>query len=164
MDISENLEKMITSVFSVIFLIPIPILIIVFTVYMIKTGQRKNPPYHEVNESGDVIVYLFKWSRSNKSLSSQSGGKYHEYLFENTVNGLKYKRSDKKKLANIISVSMITLALIVFLFPCFSEGIFIGTYLIAIFSVYIFAMALLFSIEYANLCLAKKYLKENSFI
>lgn len=156
-------SRIITAVLTLLLIIPIPVTVVMLTVYFIKYGQRKNPPYHSVNESGDVTVYLFEWSRGSKSLSSKYGGKYHEYLFINTVNGLKYVRSDNKKLADILFFIFFTFIFAVFLFQCFSEGKFNFTYFIVMFSVYIESLILLFSVEYANLRLAKKYLKENNF-
>ncbi|MCQ2417938.1 MAG: hypothetical protein MJ071_09055 [Oscillospiraceae bacterium] len=156
-----NHPEILTAILALVFTIPIPIILIVCTVLFIKQGQKKHPPYHKTNAMGDVTVYLFEWSRGSKSLSDEFAGKYQEYLFVNTVNGFKYQRSDKKKLADILFFALFTVVLLAFLFPCISEGAFHLLYFSCLFAVYAFAILMLFSIEYANFRLAKKYLKEN---
>lgn len=143
----------ILSALQLLYFIPgmLPILIML-AIFLAKSGQDKNPPYHNENENGDIIVYLFEPSRW--------GGKYHEYPFVNTIYGLKYRCSDEKKKFYILL--SVVFAFLTITFFCIGKSDSIYLLLGAlILMVAITVLIVAFLVEGINLYLVKKYLKEN---
>lgn len=132
-------------------MLPVVILTAIFSLY---SDIRKNPPYHIVKETGDVIVYLFE--------SSKWGGKYHEYPFVNTVNGLKYVISDEKQRFYKFLFLSFTIVLTVLLLFGSKDKLYFLLFLM-IFSVFIVVLVTVILIECVNMHFAKDYLRDNNF-
>ncbi|MCQ2433791.1 MAG: hypothetical protein MJ062_00945 [Oscillospiraceae bacterium] len=140
----------IVAVFSSVFIFG---MIVVFAILGSKLTRKLHPPYHTVNEFGDVSVFIY--------LSSKYSHRYHEYLFINTVDGLKYKCSKKKKIGYTLWFVFAALA---FLGPMVFTIIMIGFSvlfcLIFILS-FIGCLGIAGFAEYMSYRTAKKYLDEN---